>query len=144
MGHRNVWVGALASALLAGGIATAGDDEVRLFTNDDLDRLFGPAPATVSNPVDKSRPEDWRWVQEFIDRQYARIDADRGFDLDRRSTETAEHRVEELGPVDVQPAAWRLGYPASTWWRSVRSKYSSFGHECDDAPRRGHRSTLSP
>jgi hypothetical protein len=134
---------ASALALLAGGIAAAGDrDAVPLFTNDDLDRMFGPVPAKVSDPVDKSRPEDWLWVEQFIDRQYARIDADRGFDLSRRLVDGAERRIDEFGTSYVQPLAWRLGYPASVWWSSVRSRYASsgafHGHDFDDASRHAH------
>src|SRR5262245_10284260 len=81
-----------AVAIFAMGIAAAADhDSVPLYTSDDLDRMFGPAPATPSDPVDKSRPEDWRWVEEFLARQYSRIDADRQFELSNRSMEIDEH-----------------------------------------------------
>ena len=52
-----------AVAMVAIGIAGAAEpDSVRVFTGDDLDRMFGLAPAQPSDPVDKTRPEDWIWI----------------------------------------------------------------------------------
>lgn len=108
-----------------GTLASSEQDPVPVYTNDDLDRLLGPPPAQPAEPVDKSGPEDWRWVEQFLDRQYSRIDADRRFELDRRSVDINAEQVERFRPGYGWPVAWRLGYPASTWWNSVWSAYSS-------------------
>jgi hypothetical protein len=84
-----------AISVLAVGLSAATDREpVPTFTGEDLDRMFGPAPAGPSELVDKTRPEDWRWVEQFLDRQYERIDAERQYELRTREIDIAEHRVE--------------------------------------------------
>ena len=121
---RLVLVVAVAGLVTAGAAAVAGlDPAVPLYTSDDLDRMFGPAPAQPSEPVDKTRPEDWRWIEQFLDRQYSRIDADRRYDLDSRTVDIVEGRVAPSNPYSGGAAAWRLGYPASTWWNNVASRY---------------------
>jgi len=110
-------VAVVVVSIAAGRVAADDSTPVTKYTNEDLDRMFGPVVAGSPDPVDKSRPEDWRWVEQFLDRQYARIDADRDFDLNRRYVEP------ELVPYYNQPVAWSLGYPASTWWNVVSSKY---------------------
>jgi hypothetical protein len=101
----------ISSVLMAGlGFAVAADrEEVPLYTGEDLDRMFGPAPASPSVPVDKTRPEDWRWVEQFLDRQYARIDADRQHDLSRREVDIAEGRQEEPSEFYGGSLLWRWG-----------------------------------
>lgn len=137
---------------LAIGAATAADhDSVPLFTGEDLDRMFGPVPAAPSEPVDKSRPEDWRWVEEFLARQYSRIDADRQYELSNRSLEIDEHVAYDrsddgyyghygghYGGYYGGYASLGLGYPASTWWNHVSSAYSS-GASGTSCARRGDR-----
>jgi hypothetical protein len=106
--------------------ASAADlDPVPLFTGEDLDRMFGPVPARSSDPVDKSRPEDWRWVEDFLARQYSRIDADRQYELSSRSVDIAAEQVDHRWPVYGGYVAWGLGYPASTWWNRVWSSYAA-------------------
>jgi hypothetical protein len=118
---RYVPVALALAALLPAGYACAGTESVPLYTNDDLDRMFGPAPPPVSSPVDKTTPEDWRWVEQYIDRQYARIDADRQYDLDRVSLAIAARQNYSYYPS--YPVAWSLGYPASVWWPRVHGSY---------------------
>jgi hypothetical protein len=114
------------AAIVAIGIANASEqDAVPVYTNEDLDRMLGPSPAQPTDPVDKTSPQDWQWVEQFLDRQYSRIDADRRYDLDRRSVDVAAEQVERIRPGYGWPVAWRLGYPASTWWNTVWSAYSS-------------------
>jgi hypothetical protein len=125
-------------AMVAIGIAAAADqDPVPLFTSQDLDRMFGPAPPKPSDPVDKTRPEDWRWIEQFLDRQYSRIDADRQFDLGSRSVDIAARRVEQTWPIYGRSVAWGLGYPASTWWDAVSSNYASWGGTACSRPSGG-------
>lgn len=116
--------------MVAIGIAAAADqDPVPLFTSQDLDRMFGPAPPKPSDPVDKTRPEDWRWIEQFLDRQYSRIDADRQFDLSSRSVDIAARRVEQTSPIYGRSVAWGLGYPASMWWDVVGRHYAASSYD---------------
>jgi hypothetical protein len=114
-----------ATAMLAIGVAFGGAPEaVPLYTGEDLDRMFGPAPSQPSEPVDRSGPEDWLWVEQFLDRQYSRIDADRDYEQRDRALEIAEARdVPRYGSY-YGAAAWGLRYPASTWWQSVHGSYA--------------------
>jgi hypothetical protein len=118
----------LAVAMSTAPARAADPEAVPLYTSEDLDRMFGPAPAGPSVPVDKSRPEDWAWVEQFIDRQYARVDADRRYDLDRRALDVAASRQEPAWTGYGRPLAWELGYPASTWWHTVWGQYSRSGY----------------
>src|SRR5512143_1892430 len=123
MKFLGVAVASLALVAAAAPAVAAGEAEtVPLYTNEDLDRMFGPAPAQPSEAVDKATPEDWRWVEQFIDRQYERVDADRRYDLERRTLDIADRRT-GTGYVGGY-AAWGLGYPASTWWNTVWSRYA--------------------
>lgn len=91
------WTFVVVPVLAAMGIgvaAAASAEEVPLYTGEDLDRMFGPPPVGPSVPVDKTRPEDWRWVEQFLDREYARIDADRRYDLDSRGVAISERQAE--------------------------------------------------
>jgi hypothetical protein len=119
--------GAILALAVAMGAqaASVGTEAVPLYTGEDLDRMFGPVPAGPSVPCDKTTPEDWRWVEQFIDRQYARVDADRQYDLDRHALDIAAGREEPAWTGYGQPLAWGLGYPASTWWNNVWGHYAA-------------------
>jgi hypothetical protein len=113
-------------AMIAAGIAAAAPAEnVPLYTGEDLERMFGPAPPRPSDPVDKSGPGDWRFVEQFLDRQYSRIDADRSYDFDKRALDIASRRVAPFAQGYYGGVAWGLGYPASTWWQGVWSGYAN-------------------
>jgi hypothetical protein len=102
------------AATLAIGFAAAADgDIVPVYTGEDLDRMFGPAPPGPSDPVDKTRPEDWRQVEQFLDREYARIDADRRHDLDRREIDASSRREDDSSRL-YGSMIWG-GYPWA-WW----------------------------
>jgi hypothetical protein len=122
----------IAASVLLAASAVVARDPVKVYTNEDLDRMFGPPPPAVSDPVDKSGPEDWGWVEGYLERQYARIDADRQYELDKRVVDIAEERTY----TGYHPrsyayyggyAAFGLRYPASTWWNNVHRTYSSRG-----------------
>lgn len=72
---------------LAAGSAIAGDAgataaTVPLYTNADLER-FPQAPETA--PAAVAEPGDgWDFVREHLDREYARLDAERAYGLARR------------------------------------------------------------
>ena len=126
-------------ATVALGVPAAADQNpVPLFTGEDLDRMFGPAPAAPSDPVDKTRPEDWRWVEQFLDRQYTRIDTDRQYDLDRRVVDVGTSEVERPWSNYGRPA-WGLGYPASTWWNVVGGHYAASSYDGDRGSYRAYR-----
>jgi hypothetical protein len=116
---RAVFVVTAVVSIAIGSVLADEPAPVPVYTSEDLDRIFGPAAAQPSQPVDKSRPEDWRWVESFIDRQYARIDADRDYELRKLAIEP----VEPYAPVYARSIPWGLGYPASTWWNVVASSY---------------------
>lgn len=88
----------------------AGQGGVPLYTSDDLNRMFGPSPGRLSDPVDKSTPEDWRSVQQFLDREYARIDADHQRDLQRASSEPQRTRGEYDDWSFTGNLPWYPGY----------------------------------
>ena len=127
-----------ASVLLAGSVALA-DEPVKVYTSEDLDRMFGAPPPTVSDPVDKSGPEDWGWVEGYLDRQYARIDADRQYELQKRTLDIAEERTytgRHYGGYGYGYyggyAAFRASYPASVWYGNVSRIYRGGGpHGCN-------------
>ena len=117
------------------GIAGAADqDRVPLFTNEDLDRMFGPAPAQPRDQVDKTHPEDWRWVQEFLDREYSRIDADRQFELNDREIEISAAPVNVPARIYGGSSIWGGGYPAFAWWNAATVRYSGSLNRRDRTP----------
>ncbi len=119
--------------MIAFGLAAATEREpVPLYTGEDLDRMFGPAPAGPSLPVDKTRPEDWRWVEQFLDREYARIDADRKYDLSSREIDIAEQRVERPSRI-YGSLLWGGRYPA-VWWDGAGARDYGPVHRGDRAP----------
>lgn len=123
------WVVVAVVAVAAtGSTFAAAQDKVPVYTTEDLDRMFGPAPRSPSEPVDKSRPEDWQWVEQFLDRQYSRIEADRTYELNTRTLDIAERRTAPASSYPYYGVAWSLGYPANTWWQTVWSGYSGHNH----------------
>jgi len=82
---RSVTIVFAALVLTLPALAVTMTDGVPLYTNDDLNKMFGPPPKGPSVPVDKSKPEDWVAIQQFIDSQYARIDAERQYDMQVRA-----------------------------------------------------------
>jgi hypothetical protein len=116
-----------AAAVIAIGLAVAADAEkVPVYTGEDLDRMFGPAPPGPSVPIDKSRPEDWRWVEQFIDREYARIDADRQHELNRREVDIAARQQDEPERIYGGSLLWGLGagYPGYAGWNVTGPGYA--------------------
>ena len=85
------------AAVLAGVGAQAreaqSDDEVYVYTNADLERL-GPIPESIA-----CCREDYGWgfVQDFIDREYRRLDADREFELKQRMNLVVVEDIDRRG-----------------------------------------------
>ena len=122
---RGTLILAIALACSLGPSRALGHDDVPVYTNDDLERMFGPPPPAQDRSIASSTPEDWSWVEAYLDRQYARIDADRQYELDRRSVEIAE-REEPYVPYNYYGyASLGLRYPASIWWNNVHARYSA-------------------
>lgn len=141
----------IAASVLLAGTAVLAEEPVPVYTNEDLERMFGPPPTAVSEPVDKSGPEDWGWVESYLDRQYARIDADRQYELQKRTLDIAEERTYTgnrayFGGYYGGYAAFGLGYPASTWWQNVHRTYTTRGIPSGPGthPRTGSSSRPSP
>ncbi len=74
--------------LLALAAAEIGAAEPRVYTNADLEQL-DPLPVD-SDRIGPSDGFGWASVTEFLDREYARLDARRSHDLDRRLVEIEE------------------------------------------------------
>ena len=77
-------------------LAVTVTDGVPLYTNEDLNKMFGPPPKGPSVPVDKSKPEDWVAIQQFIDSQYARIDVERQYEMQLRSMDSSSQAPQEM------------------------------------------------
>jgi hypothetical protein len=91
----------------------AAGEPVPLYTNADLEK-FGP-PSGPNEPVWVQDKGEWQFVREFLDRAYARLDAERRHDLER----AAMDRVPPSGrPRYALPYAGYWGYPA---WRPYGS-----------------------
>ena len=63
---------------------------VPLYTREDLDRMFGPVPKTTAAPrtaapMERTEAADWESVERFIEREYARLEAERRYDMERRA-----------------------------------------------------------
>ena len=103
-------------ATLAIGLVSATDvEQVPLYTGDDLDRMFGPAPPGPSVRVDKSNPEDWNVVERFLDRENARIDAERQHELDSRELYNSRAREEDSSRW-YGSMLWGSGYYGGGYW----------------------------
>ncbi len=74
-----VFVVAVASVM--GADDPPPQESVPLYTNADLEK-FGP-PTSAPGPVGVADEGEWQSVSEFLDREYARIDAERQYELDR-------------------------------------------------------------
>ena len=103
------WKGALAALVLFPSLPAAADppEMVRVYTNSDLARL-GPAPAAPSQPI-VGGPVDWVDLDRFLERQYARIDADRRLELERLESE----RQDLLARSAAREELW---IPSSAYW----------------------------
>ncbi len=69
------------------GTAVA-DDEVRLYTNADLEK-FGPPPDAMTRVV-QDDDRGWEFVTAFLERERARLDADRAYELNWRRLDLEE------------------------------------------------------
>lgn len=107
----------IVSALLAP--AAESSETVRLYTNSDLERL-GPPVASATQPIPGSSL-DWVDLDRFLEREYARIDAERRHDLERRD---ADRRDRLARAVTRDEDFW---IPSGTYWPFWGAGYPHFG-----------------
>ena len=98
-----------------------------VYTNADLERMFGPSQAGPGF-IPSSSEADWSLVESVLDRERERLEAERQLELERIRGEAPPP-----DPGPLYPAAWRLGFPASVWWKHVWCAYS--GSEDTPCPR---------
>jgi len=91
---------------MAPSVVRAEDQAVRVYTNADLERF----PALPDSDVEASRPsaDEWRFVTDYLQRQYTRLDADRDYSLER---ERAEAEVDL-----IRSRANRRTYGLPVYW----------------------------
>ena len=124
--HRKTWVLIGMLALAASAVTAAEDGEVRLYTNADLEAL---EPLTLERQPQVERPaESWEFVNEFIDRSHARIDAQRDHDLARAALETipGERRRGRVGFLPLQ-GFYHQRFPLFRGERSTRARTDGGG-----------------
>jgi hypothetical protein len=90
-----------------------------LYTNDDLLRLFGPAAPAKAEPASRPAEADWSLVEGVLAREQERRIAEQTLEIERAKAATPEPAPDPLYPV-----AWRLGFPASVWWKKVWCAYT--------------------
>ena len=138
--NKRVSAALVLTLAMASRPTRAAEDEVPLYTNADLDRMFGKSePSAPSRVPSTTAEEDWGRVESFLDREYARLDADRKYELERRALREEPPRADYYAGY----AVWGLGYPASTWWYGVSGAYARGtygrpahgGHTTVDHPR---------
>jgi hypothetical protein len=118
----------------------APDEPVPVYTNADLER-FGPSDAPAG-PVTTPDEGDWEFVQAFLDREYARVDTERDYELLRAAAAERAWLLENPRPRYVAPyrgvygSSWVMPwrYPHAGGWHS-HSPYSSH-------PGAGYRGSL--
>jgi len=81
-------------------------EPVRVYTNADLEKFGPPAPRV---PPLVETEVGWRFVTEFIEREQARIDAERENDLKRREADRLDRMAE------ARDRSWGGGYLPG-WW----------------------------
>jgi len=125
--HRLLWTTfALALALPATGILfpvlASGEPEVRLYTNEDLERF----PVLPDSTVSAAAPDgdEWPVVVDYLEREYSRIDADRAYELERNQSEAEV----ELIRGEVGRRRYSLPYGAWGFGRVSRHAGGKSGH----------------
>ncbi len=84
----------LSVGIPAGLLADKAETPTRVYTNADLEVL---PEVTVSTPLEPIDGAGWEFVTAFIERERARIDADRQHALDRQFVESETERQEPTG-----------------------------------------------
>lgn len=116
----------LVLLLVALAPAALADDEDQVYTNLDLERMFGP-PSADTGPVVTDDDTDWEFVTDFLEREHARIDADRSYDIERRrqrldvdrTTRRSSHITHGYPYHGYAHGNVRLGHPSRQGGRIV-------------------------
>ncbi len=111
------------------------EEPVRLYTNADLEK-FGP-PTGPDAPVRVPDAGEWRIVQEFLDREHARLDAERRYELDRAALEPEVAPDEGDRLRGYFPFYGWYGYPGMY---PYGPRYRDHGVRGADRRRHGERS----
>lgn len=106
MSLRRAFLGLATSALLIGTAGAADlplETEIRVYTNADLRAL--PSDSATGAPAEPNGSDDgWAFVQAHLAREYARLDADRGYELDRAAlSEVREPRERAIWALPYAP-----------------------------------------
>jgi len=110
----------LASSALAsepGTTLTEGpgiQEPEKVYTNADLER-YGPVADT---PTPATDGPEWKFVTEFLDREYERLDADRAYDLERLRVEAESEALTSRHDRWSVPFAPYLGRPLKRYGHS--------------------------
>jgi hypothetical protein len=119
--QATAWV--LVSLLIASaGTPAHGAEEPApvVYTNADLQRLFGPPSIPPGTSGPQADPEtDWSLVESVLQREADRRRAEQEIEIERLRA-----AAPEPPPEFVYPVAWRLGFPASVWWQRVWCAYT--------------------
>ncbi|MBZ5637975.1 MAG: hypothetical protein LAO51_04365 [Acidobacteriia bacterium] len=99
---------------------TAPEESVPLYTNADLLK-FGP-PSGPDEAVRTRDEGEWEFVQAFLDREYARVDAERDYEIERSVTEGLLHPAVSSCPRYVAPYRGVYGFPGVMPFRYPRSE----------------------
>jgi hypothetical protein len=108
---------------MAPSVARAEEQGVRVYTNADLERF----PVLPDSDVEASRPsaDEWRFVTDYLQRQYTRLDADREYSLER---ERAEAEVDL-----IRSRTNRRTYSLPGYW----NRYDQWNGAPDNRPGEG-------
>jgi hypothetical protein len=103
--------------------AAGAEDAPRVYTNADLERFNRPAAGAPAAPTGSAADpaSEWKYVQDFLDREYARIDADRRHRLEVRESDRQERESEtwKHGRYWVGGSIGAAYWPG--WWTSPRA-----------------------
>lgn len=114
---RRLWL-ALSVATLVGAVAAGAAETPKVWTNEDLERLFGPSDAAHPVAVDPDRAaRDQAFVEQFLERHYRLLEADRERDLRRE-----EARLTAPAEPDYS-LAYAPWVGAGWWWPSDRPSH---------------------
>ncbi len=109
---------ALFAAMLVGSVGVAAAEAPKVWTNEDLERLFGPSDASRPVSVDPElAARDHAFVERFLERQYRLLAAEKDREL----------RREEVRATAEPEPEYSLGYApwvGALWWPHERPAHS--------------------
>jgi hypothetical protein len=111
-------VGVLATPALGAGSPAPDTDPpeaVRVYTNADLEK-FGPSEAP-EGPVRTRDGGEWAFVQAFLDREHARLEAERDYELRRSADQERARQLANPHPDYQAPYLGLFGYRWATSFR---------------------------